>query len=318
MAQLKPCLVCGGGPHQEPQQLGDGVSFDCQNCGNYWLSNTAVVVLRDKPPPNRPLLAHFIRRRWRPSERVKVLSELVEAAFATEARYPNAAEQVENLVIWLAENVPYPGQPTTIKAEALQAVVGAATREAFKWVVKSAMHAGWLSGQVHETLNEFELSYATLTLPGWSWYESKGRRAKSRVAFMAMQYGDAVLDAIVDDHFRAAVAQTGFTLRRLDDQPAAGLIDNRLRVEIRRARLMICDLTHRNLGAYWEAGFAEGIGIPVIYTCEQSKLVPGQIHFDTRNCQIVPWTVEHLAEATETLKATIRNTLPEEALLTDP
>jgi nucleoside 2-deoxyribosyltransferase len=63
------------------------------------------------------------------------------------------------------------------------------------------------------------------------------------------------------------VAATGFILRRLDDEPKAGLIDDRMRAEIQASRFVIVDLTHMNRGAYWEAGYAEGLGKPVIYTC---------------------------------------------------
>jgi hypothetical protein len=42
---------------------------------------------------------------------------------------------------------------------------------------------------------------------------------------MAMQYRDPMLDQLVNDHFRVAVASTGFELRRLDDRQTAGLID---------------------------------------------------------------------------------------------
>jgi len=73
---------------------------------------------------------------------------------------------------------------------------------------------------------------------------------------MTMQYGDPLLDQLVEDHFRPAVAQTGIDLRRLDDEQPAGLIDDRLRVEIQSARFLIVDLTHSNRGAYWEAGYA--------------------------------------------------------------
>ena len=48
------------------------------------------------------------------------------------------------------------------------------------------------------------------------------------------------------------------------------MIDDRLRVEIQSARFLIADLTHENRGAFWEAGYAEGLGKPVIYTCEES------------------------------------------------
>src|SRR5882672_1006542 len=145
-----------------------------------------------------------------------------------------------------------------------------------------------------------------------------GRHRRSRVAFMAMQYNDPILERLVDDHFRPAVAQAGFELRLLKDKPAAGIIDNRMRVEIRRSRIAVCDLTHGNKGAYWEAGFAEGLGLPVIYTCEESALKDAKLHFDTRNCQVVPWTVDQPQRAAEMLRDTIRNTLPTEASLDDP
>ena len=87
---------------------------------------------------------------------------------------------------------------------------------------------------------------------------------------MAMQYNNSVLDRIVRDYFRPAVEQTGFKLLQLDDRPEAGLIDARLRNEIRNCRFLIADLSHANAGSYWEAGYAEGLGKPVIYTCEQS------------------------------------------------
>ena len=53
-----------------------------------------------------------------------------------------------------------------------------------------------------------------------------------------------------------------------------------------------------------------------IYTCEADKL-KGK-HFDIRNCQMVPWSKDAPQKAAEMLKATIRNTLPDEAILDDP
>lgn len=101
-----------------------------------------------------------------------------------------------------------------------------------------------------------------------------------------------------------AVAATGFTLKRLDEDQPAGLIDDRLRVEIRQSRFLVSDLTHRNPGAYWEAGYAEGLGKPVIYTCrkdvfEDKKSAP---HFDTNHHLTVIWEAEDLDAAVVRLK----------------
>jgi len=127
---------------------------------------------------------------------------------------------------------------------------------------------------------------------------------------MAMQYGDPVLDGIVNDHFRPGVAQTGFDLKRLDDVPKAGLIDDRLRVEIKSARFLVVDLTRANKGAYWEAGYAEGLGKPVIYTCDETRFREDS-HFDTNHHLHVLWRAENIADAVQRLKATIRATIPE-------
>ncbi len=132
-----------------------------------------------------------------------------------------------------------------------------------------------------------------------------------------MQFGDPQLDTIYQEHFKAAVKSTGFDLKRLDEGQPAGLIDDRLRVEIRQARFLIADLSHHNRGAYWEAGFAEGLGKPVIYTCRKDAFDEGGTHFDTNHHLTVIWDPDNLGEAAEKLKATIRATLPGDAKLED-
>jgi nucleoside 2-deoxyribosyltransferase len=138
---------------------------------------------------------------------------------------------------------------------------------------------------------------------------------------MAMRYGDEQLDGIVRDHFTPEVRKTDFDLRRLDEGQAAGLIDDQLRVAIRTARFLVCDLTHGNRGAYWEAGFAEGLGKPVIYTCRrdvfQDRQHADHPHFDTNHMVTVTWDLAEPGAAARRLKDTIRATLPAEARLTD-
>lgn len=95
----------------------------------------------------------------------------------------------------------------------------------------------------------------------------------------------------------------------------AGLIDAIMEHEIRRCRFVVADLSDDNAGAYWEAGFAEGLGKPVFYLCCEKD--PGdptrdkKTHFDTNHRHTVRWNPDPGSfEATAaTLKAAIRNTL---------
>jgi nucleoside 2-deoxyribosyltransferase len=101
---------------------------------------------------------------------------------------------------------------------------------------------------------------------------------------------------------------------------AAGLIDDQLRVALRTSRFVIADLTYGSRGAYWEAGFAEGLGRPVIYTCREKEWndANGEApHFDTNHLRTIVWRRDKLDEAATNLKATIRATLPAEAIMTD-
>lgn len=159
-----------------------------------------------------------------------------------------------------------------------------------------------------------------LMIAGWDRLEVLRRgHSKSRIAFMAMPFGKVELDQIYLEHFQPAVSATGFTLKRLDENQPAGLVDDRLRVEVRQCRFLLADLTHGNAGAYWEAGYAEGLGKPVIYTCEKSVFddrTKGP-HFDTNHHLTVVWEAGSPAAAVSKLKATIRATLPTEAVLSD-
>ena len=293
----------------------------CPNCGKYRIAEDAYEDLvsdwrtRKSKKNYFPLLSHKVRLRQRPDDPTFVRSEWLQEVFDGAVHFPSAIEQIENLVIYLAENLG-PGESRLISYKNSQAVVGAISRNAFGWVLKSATDKKWVQGTPHKDIKPFELLDGSLTVDGWHWYSEIGRHRHSNIAFMAMKYNDKELDSVVDKYFVPAVAQAGFKLHRLDTEPKAGILDNRLRVEIRRSRLLIADLTHGNHGAYWEAGFADGLGLPVIYCCKKSEIK--EIHFDTRNCQIILWEKNNLTEAANELKAIIRNTLPDEAVLEDP
>jgi hypothetical protein len=145
----------------------------------------------------------------------------------------------------------------------------------------------------------------------------EGKWLTSRRTFMAMKFGDAELDNVVEKCFRPAVERTGFELRKLSDGQPAGSIDDQLRAAILGSRFVIADLSHGNNGAYWEAGYAEGLNLPVIYTCKKSMWDEQKTHFDTNHMTHVIWDSGELTEAGNKLAATIRATLRSEANQSD-
>jgi hypothetical protein len=173
-------------------------------------------------------------------------------------------------------------------------------------------------GSKSDTIGQSDRASLTLSFSGWDYFESLRLGGVTyRKAFMAMKFGNAELDAMLETVFKPGAKRAGFDLRRLTDDPRAGLIDNRLRVEIQSSDFLVADLTHDNPGAYWEAGYAEGLGKPVIYTCEKGKFEAAKTHFDTNHHLTIVWESSNREAAGNELVATIRATLPQLARMTD-
>lgn len=207
----------------------------------------------------------------------------------------------------------------TLEPYSIKAVLGSITDFGASWILDQARAADLI--QASRTMSGV-LGDATLTLRGWSRFEElQTSVAGVKRAFMAMKFGDEELTNVFVNCFKSAAKRAGYELMKLDDEPRAGLIDDRLRLEIRTSRFLIADLSHANNGAYWEAGYAEGLGRPVIYTCKQSIFESGdpaiKPHFDTNHHLIIPWDPDDLQAAEDRLVTTICVTLPSEAILED-
>ena len=90
---------------------------------------------------------------------------------------------------------------------------------------------------------------------------------------------------------KKAVENTGYRPRQIGEKKHLNKIDDEIIAEIRRSHFLIADYTHGDDGArgsvYYEAGFAQGLGIPVIRSCRSDKI--DSIHFDTRQYYHIKW-----------------------------
>ena len=299
--------------------------YDCSRCGDYYLNSSTEMHIRclvQKDNSKIAILSHWIRTKHeanladdRGGKKIITLhKELVDNIIKNHP--PSLAEQANNFVRWLGDTSA-PGEDIIVESNKHQAIMGSKTQKEFNFVLSHLSDDGLIEA-IPKSHVGIDYEKITLLFKGWEYYERLKRGAvESRKAFMAMQYNDEQLDKIVDEIFKTAIEETGFKLRRLDKPQPAGLIDDRLRIEIRTSRFLIADLTHENRGAYWEAGYAEGLGKPVIYTCEKKKFEKLKTHFDTNHHLTVLWDTENMSNTEEELKATIRATLPGEAKLTD-
>ncbi|MGX9143497.1 hypothetical protein [Mesorhizobium sp. 128a] len=151
----------------------------------------------------------------------------------------------------------------------------------------------------------------SLTFDGHSHLEQLGAAPRvSNQAFVAMWFGAEVNDAY-EFGISPAIITAGYRPMRIDQKEHNNKIDDEIIAEIRRSKFVVADFTCGEAGVgnavvsiprggvYYEAGFAQGLGIPVIWTCRQDHI--DKVHFDTRQFNHITWANP------EELKAKLRN-----------
>jgi hypothetical protein len=313
MPEPFPCPLCRC-PTERVMNQGFGKFIECPNCGGYSITRYAEINAMHMQPNELARASHLVWKNQSDDRDVQVTQDSLQAVI--NSSLPTPMEQIENFILYIGDmQNGSPGTRIQAPPTELRAKLGALQTEDVKYCERQARELNHISGQVLGGQVG-----GSLTITGWELYHTLKRgQTHSRVAFMAMPYGDPEVKAIVDDVFRTAVLQTEFKLERLDDNPKAGLIDNAMIVQIRNAKFLICDLSTKNAGAYWEAGYAEGLGKHVIYTCRNSDFEHPQFkpHFDVNHRQIVRWATDEPDQAAKELKATIRATFPFEAKMED-
>ena len=170
--------------------------------------------------------------------------------------------------------------------------------EELQWLISAAMKSGWL---------EQHADNRRLTPEGLKRLEElETKTVNPEQVFVAMWFNESVNEAY-EKGIEPAVRDSGYRPLRIDKKEHNNKIDDEIIAEIRRSRFIVCDFTCGLIehdgkqtaiprgGVYYEAGFAQGLNIPVIWTCRADHIE--HVHFDTRQFNHITWsTPEELRE----------------------
>ena len=158
------------------------------------------------------------------------------------------------------------------------------------------------NGWIRRQRSRNGMGHFAVTVDGYSRIANQETAVDSFQAFVAMWIDSATDDAF-EKGIRPGIEDAGYKALRIDKKQDVVKIDDEIMSEIRKSRLVVADFTHGKSGVrggvYFEAGFAEGLGIPVIYTCRKD-MVEG-LHFDTRQYAHILW------DEPEQLRVEIKN-----------
>jgi hypothetical protein len=320
MALLNEACPIWGTTAQVDSGQGDYKDVNSPRCGGqYRILGSALVELKHHPELRSKLTTWLVDQR-RMGVGVPVIStEIIVRLKST--KFLNYSTRCHRFFEWMDTKRITPG--TTIDLNTRWTADSFALIESLTaWIEaedikEAAGFAGVLaeSGHLKRIIEE---TFA-VTSKGYEAIEAtQSGGAANDQGFVAMWF-DPSLRSAYDDGFARGISRAGFRAFRIDGKETVGKIDDEIVAEIRRSRFVVADFTAGSVntpqgvahvprgGVYFEAGFALGLGVPVIWTARKDCI--SEVHFDTRQFAHIVWSDP--ADLAEKLEMRIRAVIGE-------
>ena len=310
MSNHEPCVICRSQGAVRSATRGDYVHMCCHQCGEFKISGTALVNARSIDDSERARLSAWIVEFQPPM----ISSDDVEKCVRMKA--PSLVIRAGRMLRHISKRFGA-GKPFDYSSFsfALPDQSGGQIRP----IANSLIPVGWNHDESEVrfmlyTLLRDELGYLScapspdsdslmISPKGLLSLESSPN-TESFVGFCAMWFSDEVRP-LFDEVIEPAIREAGYEPLRIDSKEHNNKIDDEIVASIRSARFVVADYTGERGGVYYEAGFAHGLGLPVIFMAREKTA----IHFDTRQYNTIFWKPDELSDARDKLKNRILATL---------
>jgi hypothetical protein len=293
----------------------DAAIVDCPQCASFTISRSARAIIGNVDAGNRWKISAWISQ-YQPA--VLTSSNLDSALNST---LPSLHTRADRMLRWISSNFP-PGRQfslpdlTVLKRNDSDLIGGMTVEGQLERMASRLIPIGWNSSfeeadyMVTEVLcKEMELLVSQnnhdyqVSPKGLLYLEGRKEEASS-IGFCAMWFSEEVAPlwtSVIEPATRLA----GYEPLRIDGKQHNGKIDDEIMASIRGSRFVIADFTGSRGGVYYEAGFAHGLGLPVIFMCREGD----ELHFDVRQYNCIFWKPDELEDAQARLKNRILATL---------
>ena len=294
------CPLCHGLTKTAPFSQGGKhfTEFRCDLCREFAVEKQCLLALAKKNERD-PILSGVARAMAGQGERLLLTNDSIDEA--RKLAPTTIVAKGKHLLRVLARMATHPGFDVRIDPPRDFPLVYGLNAQELDFFLEHLKELGWVV-----TLKSARYVTCTITAKGLIELENdKAANVDSTKAFVAMWF-DPAMNSAYEAGFRAAIeADSGFRSVRIDRLEHADKIDDRIIAEIRESRFLVADFTGQRCGVYFEAGFAKGLGLPVIWTCREDYV--SNLHFDTRQYNHILW--KEPTDLREKLSLRIRATI---------
>lgn len=275
---MEQCPICNENMTYARTGARDATSVNCPRCGRYVITRTALVNLRNTEMSSRERATISGWLNENPDFEISTtnidqLSHLPPPSFH---------KQADKFLLGLEKDTSYAGEYIEERAD---------------WISR-----GWCinADELREIINFLKVAerikdYGVIDVlrlkiapEGWAHLETLKRNAPdSNQCFVAMWFADEMKE-IYNDIIAPAILEAGYKPHRVDQREHNEKIDDEIIAQIRKSRFVLADFTGHRGGVYFEAGFAKGLNLEVVWTCREDDLE--NLHFDIRQYNCITWS----------------------------
>ena len=294
---MTTCILCGNDQSKVESFLeNDARGIRCHTCGDFMVTEDACDVIRKLSPRDRSSMSAFCRDRQihrakspyifenPPSPELQDRFACVTVKEIVDQAQLFAADRLEKLMLNIAHLSPTAGILIDLDTAVDYPLGWAENVGEFKFFLDHLEN----DGLIEALRSNIQPQRFRLTIKGWNYVDErrKGKALKPRQAFVVMWFDTSTLEAR-EVGFKYAIRAAGYTPLVIDEKDFNTDFHDEIMADIRRSAFVVADFTGKRKNVYFEAGFAEGLGKAVIYTCWHDEFEPAS---DIRQRNHILWT----------------------------
>jgi hypothetical protein len=231
---------------------------------------------------NKTIFSGLIRNKKWPLAKDVTIGESDLENVINSSDYPRTPkEKLDNLFLYFFSQQQYEGEsvdPRDIITYSLYSTLYFNTADEYRFYLRSLKETGYIElseyqGNIHGVMITFKgLNHAI---------QLQEENRSSINCFIAMSFDQTMVST--RDAIKKACIETGFIPILIDEIyfESEVTINDAIIAQLKKSKFCIADFTMQKDGVYFEAGYALGRGMKVIYTCSKTDFE--KTHFDTNH-----------------------------------
>lgn len=273
------CLFCGSNAKSRTRR-GDCSEIECPRCGKFVITSEAGISRRTHEMHRK--LSGWIRDRNREGVVPRITTDTLRRMASLPL--PSTAERAERLLLEALRGQDRLDGKIDLGEPRFIAATYSWDHAEMMVLYQLLRERGWVVRMMDQGPKVGITAEGYMAADGLA-----AERGQSEEVFVAMSFSQEMTTAY-DRGFQIGVERAGYVPIRVDRTEHVNRIDDEIVARIRRSAFVVADFTEQKSGVYFEAGFALGLNLPVIWTCRNDDI--RNLHFDVRQYNCIDWTDE--------------------------